>query len=503
MSQLKKTIGPMALVAVGAAGIIGSSFLYLTSDFFAEFGLGGTVFGMILATVFAGCVALAISELTSSFPRAGGELVFSYVAFNRGTGFIVGWLLIGIFTGIVAFYVTAAGFLVSTVAPGMNSIPLYSIGGKTVFLPVLALGIVLMLFMLAINWFGASLSFRLQLVLFLAMVVIGIVVVAVGFGAGSIDNFWPMFDASLADGSSPLSQSVSFILPALGFLTGFSIVAVMAEEAAVPAGRIGKIVVVAVMIAGAFYTVIFAATGFVLPWQETAGLDSGTIDAFKVAGFPVISWAAFSIGVIGILTTFIAVFSSVSRLIFSLARVGLLPRILSRVDERTGAPRPALIFTALVGLGLGWIGPGGLVWFLDIGGVNVSLVWIFTVGAFYRMRYKYPHLERPYRVRFVWVPAIGAIVGAALIVVSLIPGTGMELRWPAEYIMLVAWWALGAVLWFAAPRRQTPEESLRGLLGDHHDLLAAAGRDRAPVPAGSDASGPDAGNRHDQLVGES
>ena len=35
MSQLKKGISPLALVAIGAAGVIGSSWLYLGSDFFA------------------------------------------------------------------------------------------------------------------------------------------------------------------------------------------------------------------------------------------------------------------------------------------------------------------------------------------------------------------------------------------------------------------------------------------------------------------------------------
>lgn len=478
MAQLKRTIGPMALVAVGAAGIIGSSFLYLTSQFFARFGLGGTVIGMLLATVFAGCVALAISELTSIFPRAGGELVFSYVAFNRGTGFAVGWLLIGIFIGIVAFYVTATGFLVSTVLPQMNTIPLYTLAGKTVYLPVLSLGVALMFVMLSLNWYGASLSFQLQLVLFIAMVILGVIVVAVGFGAGSWSNFWPMFDASLAKGASPFVQSVSFILPALGFLTGFSIVAVMAEEANMRADKIGKIVVVAVVIAGLFYALIFAATGYILPWQQTAAMDSGTIQAFKEAGFPLISWAAFAIGVIGILTTFIAVFASVSRLIFSLARVGLLPEILARVDEKTGAPRPALVFTAVAGLALGWLGPGALVWFLDIGGINVSMVWLFTVGAFYQMRRTYPQLERSYRVRVIWLPAIGGIVGVLLIAASLIPGTGMELHWPGEYLMLLVWWVLGAVIWFVAPPRQTSEESLRGLLGEYYERLERA---RAPV----------------------
>src|SRR5699024_2711675 len=160
----------------------------------------------------------------------------------------------------------------------------------------------LMALMLLLNWFGASLSFATQLLLFVAMVVLGIIVVVVGFSSGSGDNFFPPFSRSLASDANPVSQSVKFILSALGFLTGFSIVAVMAEEAKVASRKIGKIVIIAVVTAGCFYAIIFAATGWVTPWKETAGLDSGTIEAFKVTGFPVISWAAFIIGAIGILT---------------------------------------------------------------------------------------------------------------------------------------------------------------------------------------------------------
>src|SRR5699024_12662070 len=109
MAELKRTIGPLALIAVGAAGVIGSSFLYLTSEFFSEFSLGGTIIGMLLATAFAACIALAIGELASMFPRAGGELVYSYAAFNRPAGLTVGWVLMGIFPGIDGFYCTAAG----------------------------------------------------------------------------------------------------------------------------------------------------------------------------------------------------------------------------------------------------------------------------------------------------------------------------------------------------------------------------------------------------------
>ena len=64
----------------------------------------------------------------------------------------------------------------------------------------------------------------------------------------------------------------------------------------------------------------------------------------------------------------------------------------------------------------------------------------------------------------------------------------MELKWPGEYLMLGSWWILGALLWFAAPRKQSQQESLRGLLGQYYDQLeranpAGARRDAPYRPA--------------------
>src|SRR5699024_4122094 len=193
------------------------------------------------------------------------------------------------------------------VIPSMETIPLYTIGGETVFLPVLALGVILMLIMLGLNWFGAQLAFSAQLILFLIMVALGAVIVVVGFSHGNSGNFFPAFHPEDRNIVGALISSTKFVLPALGFLTGFSIVAVMAEEAKVTPKKVGSIVILAVAVAGAFYAIIFAATAWVIPWTKTAGLSAGTIDAFREAGFGPVAMVAFVIGVLGIVTTFLAV----------------------------------------------------------------------------------------------------------------------------------------------------------------------------------------------------
>lgn len=467
MSELRKSISTPALIAIGAAGVIGSSWLYLGSAFFADFGAGGTIIGFIVATALAACVALAYSPLARRMPRAGGEVVYAVVAGNSFLGFIVGWLLIGAYASMVAFYVTATGRLLSAVWPELNSIPLYEVGGETIYLPIIAIGFALTLIVLALNWYGAELSSRAQLILFSIMVLLGVAVAVAGFTRGSFDNFWPMFDPESE--TSPLVSILSFVLPAFSFLTGFGVVAILAEEARTSAKRIGQIVVLSVVLAGAFYTVVLLATAWVLPWEQVAGMTNGTIEAFEVAGMPLLSTAGFVIGALGIVTTFIAVFSASSRLMFALARIELLPPFLGKVDGKSGTPRNALLFTTAIGLVLGLLGPGALVWFLNTIGVFIAVVWAVTVWAYYRLRAQGALGEEPGRSRTAFLPAIGGVASVVIFFAALVPGSPLQLRWPFEYLIFFGWVALGVVLYFLSPRRMPREQVLRSLLGEYYD----------------------------------
>lgn len=471
MSELKQGIGPLALVSLGAAGVIGSSWLYLGSDFFAAFGAGGTLLGMALGAVLACCVALAYAELASRFPRAGGEMVYAYVGGGRALAFLVGWLLIGAYGGMVAFYVTATGRLLGAVWPAMESVPLYTVGGATMHLPVLAAGVALTLLMLLLNWYGVAVGARAQVVLFALMLALAVVVCAVGFGAGTLDNVLPLVDPEVQLLGTPTASVLGFLLPAFAFLAGFGVVAALAEEARTDPRSIGRIVAGSVVLAGAFYVTVLAATAFVLPWETTAGLTNGTIEAFDVAGFPRIALLAFAIGVLGVLTTFLAVFAACSRMAMAMARVGLLPAFLARVDPRSGVPRNALLFTTAVGLGLGWMGPGALLWLLDVGGVYIGAVWAVTVLSFYRVRRLHPRMASPYRVRLSWLPALGALAGVAVILGGLVPGLPLSLTWPHEHLVIAVWMVLGALLHALAPRRHTRSQALRALLGEHYSAL--------------------------------
>jgi amino acid transporter len=123
MSALRKSIGPLQLIAMGAAGIIGTSWIYTNGEFFAAYGAGGEIFGLAIATVLASFIAMSYAELASKLPRADGEIVYGYVAFNRTVSFVGGWFLIGAYVSSLAFYVTASGTLLSQLFSYSRSCP--------------------------------------------------------------------------------------------------------------------------------------------------------------------------------------------------------------------------------------------------------------------------------------------------------------------------------------------------------------------------------------------
>ncbi|MCP4315563.1 MAG: APC family permease [Hyphomicrobiales bacterium] len=457
--NLRKSLSLPMMVALGAAGVIGTSWVFTASEFFKKYGAGGEILGLALGAILAVCVALAYAELASRFPRAGGELVFAYAAFGRGPAFIAGWLLIGAYVSSLAFYVTASGMLLAEIFPSLQQMTLYSIAGTEVYLPVLILGIALCCAIWLLTYTGMGLAGGFQLVLLIAMVLIGIALAIVGFSHGRFDNFWPPY----APDAEPFADTLRFVLPAMTFLTGFSLITTLAEDAKLSPRHIGYAVVATVVVAAGFYCTVLLATAWLIPWETTATLDDGVIDAYRKAGFPLLAWGAFSISVLGLVTSFLALFPAASRVILAMGRAGLFPSVFSQLS-RSGRPVNALLFTLLLTLGLGWLGRGALLWFLDTGGIYIGLAWCIAVFSFYRIRRDEPASRAPFHAGPAWLPGIGAVAALCVIVVILLLGTSLSLAWPYEYLILAVWFVLGAMIYAIVPRVSV-EETRAAVLG--------------------------------------
>ncbi|MGB9780222.1 APC family permease [Caldanaerobacter sp.] len=473
MSELKKQITFPGLIALGMGGIVGTSWIYTNSRFFAKYGAGGEIFGFLLATLLATFIALAYAELSTAFPRAGGEVVYTYVALGKGWSFAAGWALIGAYLSSLAFYVAAAGWLFSWAIPQIESGPYYMIAGMKIYVSELIIGVALALLITWLNYVGIKSVSIAQIVMVSIKILLGLTLVAVGFGVGKVGNFWPAWSPDM----NPTLATLRFVLPAMTYLTGFELVAVMAEEANMPPRRIGLGVISSVILAGLFYTIVLLSSAWVIPWQDTAKMELGTIDAFKAAGFPALSIAAYLISLLGLGTAFLGLFAATPRLILSLARAKILPESFTKTHPKYGTPINAIYLTLAFAVGLGWLGKRAIIWFLDIGGFTVAAAWILAVISLFVIRKKYPNLERPYKVSSMFYPIIGAIMAGLIAISTLIPGTDLSLEWPYEYIILAVWIVVGFILYLYSPRGEE-KEALKELLGPEYSKIAGEKGDK-------------------------
>ncbi len=169
---LKRTLGTPLLLAFVVGNIVGAGIYVAPGEVAGAVG-GGIWLPFLIAFVVAIFTAFSYSELVSKYPGAGGAALFVNRAYK-----------IPLFSFIVAFAVMSSGL---SSASGISR----TFGGEYlqtfVVLPELAVAVVFILVLAAINYFGILGSARLNAVLtvlslvgLLVILVVGVSVVFVG-----------------------------------------------------------------------------------------------------------------------------------------------------------------------------------------------------------------------------------------------------------------------------------------------------------------------------------
>jgi len=472
--SLKRVLEWHELLALGVAGVIGSSWAYLNTAFYEAYGPGATVYGFAISTALAFLVALCFAEMGSTISREGGEVAFVFPTLGLTGSFIVGWMyILAWLVATCSFYVAAFGFLLSFIIPQLHTIPIYEVAGWPVYLPALLIGIFMNIVAFILNYIGVKIAARAQFYMFVLLMICGVIIAVTAFIKGSVSNFFPPFP----EGANPLLNSARFALMSITYITGAELLATVAEETRVRPRIFGYLIASSALIAGAFYILMMVSGAIVMPWQEAVKVASrGLIDEMARIhlALGLIVWLA---SVLGMITSWIPGMMSMSRTVFALARAGLLPELFERIHPRYGTPTNALVFVLIVSTILGLLGRRAMIWFLDVGGVSIGTYWLIAALSLILTRRRYPESKLP---RYFKAPApyiIGgiAIIGtASLIILTLIPGTEISLVWPYEYLILISWVVLGIIIYPFTSRRAKKigyEKIARNLLGEYYDLL--------------------------------
>ncbi|MFD6351103.1 APC family permease [Nocardia tengchongensis] len=457
-AKLRKDLTSWDLTVFGVAVVVGAGIFTLTARTAGNMAGPAVSLAFVFAAVACGLAALCYAEFASTVPVAGSAYTFSYATFGEIVAWIIGWDLILEFA--LGTSVVAKGWsqYLGTVMGGRSAIWHF---GSVKFdwgavLLIAILGVLLAM--------GTKLSSRVSAVavaIKLAVIALVVVVGATYFKASNLKPFIPESVPNADAGASKIHQTLFQLVTGGGnshfgwygllaaasivffAFIGFDVVATAAEETKdpkrnVPRGILGSLAIVTVL----YVAVSLVLTGMV-SYKDLQGNDATLATAFAIHG---VTWAKniISIGALAGLTTVVMVlFLGQTRVLFAMARDGLMPRKLAHTGPKGTPVRITAIVGVICAVLAGFVDFGTLEEMVNIGTLFAFVLVSIGVVVLRRTR---PDLPRGFTVP--WVPFIPilSVIACAWLMFNLSVET---------WLRFVIWMALGMVVYFAYGRRHS------------------------------------------------
>ncbi|GAB3213985.1 APC family permease [Marinactinospora thermotolerans] len=441
-----RVLGRGDVLALAFGAMIGFGWVVLTGEFLTGAGSLGAALAFVIGGTVVALVGLTYAELVSAMPRAGGEHNYALRGLGAHGGFVASWGIVLGYVTVVAFEAVALPETVLYLFPDMRVGHMWTVAGYDVYASWAAVGVVAALVITAVNYVGIRPAGVFQAVAVLFLLAVGVALATGTLVGGSAANMRPLFDGGVS--------GLVAVLVATPFLfVGFDVIPQSAEEIRVPYRQVGRLLLVSVGCATAWYVLVMLAVGAALPREELAGARLASAEGMAALwDSPAMGTVLVLGGIAGILTSWNAFLIGASRLLYAMASSGMLPRWFARLHPRYRTPSNALLFIGGLSVLAPLFGDRMLSWLVNAGGVNIVVAYVVVALSFLVLRRREPGMPRPFRA-----PA-GNLVGALALVLSLglatlyLPGMPAALTWPYEWGIVGAWWLLGGVFLWRLPR---------------------------------------------------
>ena len=234
------------------------------------------------------------------------------------------------------------------------------------------------------------------------------------------------------------------------FFIGFDVIPQAAEEINVPLKKIGKIMILSIVLAVAFYALIIVGVGYVMNASDiTASMEGSglvTADAMaKAFNSSMMSKVLIIGGMCGIITSWNSFLIGGSRAMYSMAESYMIPRTFAKLHPKYKTPVNALYLIGILSVLAPLFGRKMLVWIVDAGNFGCCLAYCMVALSFIILRSKAPDMKRPYKVKhYKFVGAMAVLMSGFMVVMYMIPGSGSTLV-VQEWAMAGGWSLLGVV----------------------------------------------------------
>jgi len=431
---------------LGWGTMVGVGWLVVMDDWLARGGALGTVLGFAIGGALLFPVGWVYGKLVVAMPDAAGEIAYTSAVFPRSLSFATGWMMTLAYFIVCPWEAVAVGRIAAYIVPSLDSVELYRIAGRPVYLPHVLVGLALTALLTVLNYRGVRLSATFQNWTTFGTLALFVVFVAVGVSRGSPANFPPLFTRTPAVSILLVIQIVPY------FMTGFESIGKAAEEAGPGFRAQGffRAICMAVVIGIVFYVTIIAAVSYVAPWRQLIGKTFMTAVAFQQAlgsrGFAS-KWIVniiLATALLSLFKCFNGNFVAASRLFFALGRRGMIVPRAGTIHVEYQTPSVAVLSVGVVTAVAMLLGDAILVPVTEVGSVACAIGWAAACAACLALSRSKPDVialsaaERS-------IAALGLVVALAMVLMKIIPAIPGHFT-IYEWLALGVWIVLGGLL---------------------------------------------------------
>jgi APA family basic amino acid/polyamine antiporter len=440
---LAKTLSWPHLIALGIGGIIGTGIYTLTG---VGAGLAGP--GVIMAFGICGIVcaaaALAYTEMATMIPTAGSAYTYSYTALGEIIAWVVGWALIleyslACSTVAVGWSAHLVGWLEQGIGLHLPAALLNGpFAGGLVNLPAVLVSLAVMGMLMV----GARESATLNILLVIIKIVAlgAFVVLALpAIKAGNYDPFAPYGYMAHTLGDKKVGILAATAVVFFAFF-GFDAVSTSSEEAKNP-GRDLTIGIIGSMGVSTLIYMLVAATAIgALPFKEIAASGEPLPHILRAVNHPIVAGLVGLAAIVALPSVILVMMFGQSRIFFVMARDGLLPSFVAKVNKN-GAPALITLLTGLfVAVFAGFV---PLEEIASLSNAGTLIAFVAVCLSMIVLRIRKPEWKRTFKTPVFWLTGPFAIAGCVFIF------TGLRMQ---SQIFTLIWMAIGLVFYFGFGR---------------------------------------------------
>lgn len=440
MPTLARQLRATDYFTLGWGTMVGVGWLVIMDDWLLRGGALGALLGFVIGGALLLPIGWVYGKLVVALPDAAGEIAYTSAVFSRPISFATGWMMTLAYFIVCPWEAVAVGRIAGYIVPGLDSVELYRIAGRPVYLPHLVIGLALTALLTILNYRGIRLSATFQNWTSFGTLALFVIFVILGVSRGSPANIQPLFT------HTPWISILLVIQIVPYFMTGFESVGKAAEESSPDFRAQGffRAIWMAIFIGIAFYAAIVAAVAFVAPWRQLTSQKFMTAVAFQQAvGSRWIVNIILAAALLSLFKCFNGNFVAASRLVFALGRRGMVDARVGTVHAQYQTPATAVLYVGIATAACMLLGDAILVPVTEVGSVACATGWSATCAACLVIARSRPDLMKLSAAEraVAWFGLAVGIAMAMMKLVPLVPGHFTVYEWLA----LAIWIALGAI----------------------------------------------------------